>query len=186
MVTTTTSSSSTTNTTSTAPTTTTTTRSSSTTTSTTSTTSSTSTSTTSTTTTAVPVPFIITVNTTDTGGLVNLPCGDGQNYSGTINWGDGEITANSFATKSHTYTSPGIYQITISGNICAWNTYSYSSNIGSCLTSIDQFGTTFAPNSLAYAFRACSILTSVAGDLNLAPYTSLYNTFASTGNYFRP
>jgi surface protein len=62
--------------------------------------------------------FVSTWDTTQAGSAsdtVVLPLLSGGTYSGTIDWGDGNTSALSYANRSHTYAAGGIYTITISG-----------------------------------------------------------------------
>ena len=71
--------------------------------------------------TPIPVPFISIWDTTNTSAgsstsnQVSLPLDAFGIYNGTIDWGDGNISVNTFANKTHTYSSPGVYTITILG-----------------------------------------------------------------------
>jgi surface protein len=53
--------------------------------------------------------------TTTTNEVIELPYRTAGTYSGTIDWGDGSVSANSFANISHTYATAGIKTISISG-----------------------------------------------------------------------
>lgn len=69
-----------------------------------------------------PNPFIS--RWTASSGLSNtiqLPYLSFGTYTGTIDWGDGFISANTFANRTHVYNSPGDYIITITGEIQGWN-----------------------------------------------------------------
>lgn len=130
------------------------------------------TSTTTTTTTLAPV-FTMTIDTVygGDGFSVGLPYDSAGTYTGTIDWGDGTITSNSYANRSHTYATQGIYTITIDGQISAFNFYyyfSYSNTLSIVLKSITDFGNqfSFGPNS-DYAFYTCDQLTSVASNIPL-------------------
>jgi hypothetical protein len=64
--------------------------------------------------------FVSTWDTTQAGSAsdtVILPLLSGGTYNGTIDWGDGNSDNLSYANRSHTYASGGIYVITISGTI---------------------------------------------------------------------
>ena len=68
--------------------------------------------------------FTTTWETTTASESIELPYiapGDGGVYLGTINWGDGNITTNSFANRIHTYLTPGTYTVTVTGTCKGWN-----------------------------------------------------------------
>lgn len=145
---------------------------------TTTTTTTTATPTTTTTTTLNPALFSMTVDTNGTGNnTVVLPYLDGETYTGTINWGDGNITANSYATREHTYASGSTYQIIIDGTIGYFN-YKNGANpeVGtSPLVSVNQFGNQFSFGSdIGGYFFNCKQLVSVSEDISL-PLSSINN-----------
>lgn len=78
--------------------------------------------------------------------------------TGTIDWGDGAVT--DIYESSHTYASPGVYQVKVHG------TFTHMGTVGAkesaeCLVSVDEwYGT--GTTSAAYAFRYASNLTKVA------------------------
>lgn len=120
-------------------------------------------------------------NITGPGAVVELPY-ENQPYTGTINWGDGTITANSYATRAHTYVDAGIYQIVIDGNITYWNPY-YKFPIVE-LTSIDQFGTNFSfGDNLGGYLGNCPNLTSIASDIPLAGITRMSSMFYGSSSF---
>jgi len=64
-------------------------------------------------------------------------------YSGTINWGDGNTSANTYSNSTHTYNSPGDYTVTITGTINDWSFYDGVTSRGTPLgiISVTQWGT---------------------------------------------
>jgi surface protein len=70
-----------------------------------------------------PPAFISIWDTTKTSAgssnssQVTLPYNNIASYTGTIDWGDGNVSANTFANRTHTYSSPGVYTITIVGTV---------------------------------------------------------------------
>ena len=106
--------------------------------------------------------FIFTIDTTKgTGRSFNLPLRSGFNYNFIVDWGDGNtdvITSYNQTKKSHTYSTGGEYQISITGLCEAW----YFNNGGDKLklTSINQWGNTGFKN-MESAFYGCSNLTTV-------------------------
>lgn len=70
-------------------------------------------------------PFITTWRTTTSNESITLPYSSGGTYDGTIDWGDGNITTNSFANRTHTYTTPGTYTVTVKGKVVEWSFRAY-------------------------------------------------------------
>ena len=54
-----------------------------------------------------------TFTTTNSNQTVSLPYKSYGIYSGTINWGDGLTSINSYANRNHTYAIAGTYNVTI-------------------------------------------------------------------------
>jgi len=52
---------------------------------------------------------------------ITLPYGQSATYSGTIDWGDGTVTANTYANRTHTYATAGDYNVVIDGECSRWN-----------------------------------------------------------------
>lgn len=61
------------------------------------------------------LPFISVWRTTTGNETVTLPYLSTGSFTGTIDWGDGEISDNSYDNRIHTYATPGDYTITIDG-----------------------------------------------------------------------
>lgn len=160
---------------------------------TTTTTTSTSTSTTSTTTTATPTtttttttvamtPMIVTFNVVNNGDSITLPYGGGGSHSGTIDWGDGTITPNNVANKTHTYALAGNYDVTISG-VSTEFTFTVNGSSRDNIIDVKQWGNigvVFQPNM----FRYCINLTGIsATDAPVfQPNTSLQEIFYNCTN----
>ena len=120
-----------------------------------------------------PVPLIMTINTTAEGNnyVVSLPYYSGGTYSGTIDWGDGNTSGNTYANNAHTYVTAGTYTITITGVVFGFNTFftTTSGTMKNVLTAITQFGNNFNfGNNDTSKFRGCKILTSVSSDIPLS------------------
>ena len=70
-----------------------------------------------------PLPTFISVwRTTTPSESISLPylSSPSGTYSGTINWGDGNTSVNTYDNRTHTYTTPGDYTVTISGVVDGW------------------------------------------------------------------
>ena len=124
-----------------------------------------------------PIPFV-SIWSADT--TIELPYSPTGTYSGTINWGDGNTSANTYENRSHTYDSPGDYTITIDGQIEGWefqfNGSAYQTNIKEILSWGPLRGES---NSNMGFFYGCSnlVLTGVTDTLNLTNITSIMNMF---------
>jgi len=108
------------------------------------------------------VPFIFTIDTTlGAGSSMDLPLRGSYNYNFVVDWGDGntnKITSYNQTEKLHTYSTGGVYTISITGLCESW--YFFNSNDKVKLTSINQWGNTGFVN-MANAFYGCSNLTTV-------------------------
>lgn len=88
-----------------------------------------------------PVPFISTWRTTEPDELVSLFYVYDGTFTGTIDWGDGTITDNSYATSEHVYAIPGDYTITIDGTIIGFSSLmSGRADSYQKIISVSQFG----------------------------------------------
>ena len=52
---------------------------------------------------------------------ITLPYVQSNTYSGTIDWGDGTVVANTYANRTHTYATAGDYNVIIDGECSKWN-----------------------------------------------------------------
>jgi hypothetical protein len=69
----------------------------------------------------VPPSFISVWVTTTSSESIMLPYETMGSYNGTIDWGDGSTSVNSYVNRAHTYTTPGTYTITITGTLIGWS-----------------------------------------------------------------
>ena len=124
------------------------------------------------------VPFTSTWTTTGLSQTIELPyLSTGSTYSGTIDWGDGNTSANSYTNRTHTYATAGTYTVVINGTCIGWN----FSVLGESnyITSVVNWGNLqFGTNNGGY-FSFCSNLdlSSVQGILNLTGVTNMSNMF---------
>ena len=112
------------------------------------------------------------------GSSVNLPYKSTGTYSGTIYWGDGTTSVNSYANRSHTYTSAGTYTIIIDGTVTGFAFNGGGDRLK--LREIKRWGTLRGENnSNAGMFYGCSnlVLTGVTGTLNTSGITSFDKMF---------
>lgn len=116
---------------------------------------------TTTTTTVATIPMIMTFNVASNGDSITLPYSPSGTYSGTINWGDGNITANSYANRTHAYVTSGNYDITIAG---VANIFSFYVNATSKdrIKDIKQWGNVGINQSNQFMFDSCTNLTGIS------------------------
>ena len=130
----------------------------------------------------VPPSFISVWVTTTPSESIILPYQSTGSYSGTIDWGDGTTSINSYSNRAHTYTTPGTYTITISGTLIGW---SFLVNPISVLKIYEvlQWGCLRLGNS-GGNFESCSnlILSNVTDVLNLTGINNLSYTFGYCNN----
>jgi len=123
------------------------------------------------------IEFIGIWRTTIGNEPVTLPYESTGTYDGIINWGDGNTSVNSYANRNHTYSAPGDYTITISGNCVGFrfNNAGYPTKI----KEIIQWGNKFRLGNNGDYFYGCSnlVLTGVTDVLNLQGTTNLTNMF---------
>jgi surface protein len=125
---------------------------------------------TTTTTTASVVPMILTFNVVNNGDSITLPYSNTGTYSGTVNWGDGNFTTNSYANRTHVYATSGNYDITITGVSSIFN-FGINTTSASKLKDIKQWGDISLSNlSFSSMFINCINLTGIsAADSPLFP-----------------
>ena len=113
-------------------------------------------------------PFIATFRTTTANESITLPYLSNGTYSGTIDFGDGTVVANTYANRTHTYINSGDYDIAILGDC---NGFMFN-NGGDRLKIYDikQWGNGFgfnynANNRGELTFRGCNNLDITATDV---------------------
>jgi surface protein len=111
--------------------------------------------------TTVPLsPMIITINIPNSGDTFGLPYSNIGTYSGTINWGDGSSSVNSYANRTHTYSTSGNYDVTITGLATEFSFGTYGgSNLQ--LVDVKQWGN-IGINSYDSSFYDCNNLTGIS------------------------
>jgi hypothetical protein len=68
-----------------------------------------------------PVLFTTEWTTTASSETIQLPYLVAGTYTGTIDWGDGNTSANSYANRTHTYATANTYTVVIDGTCLGWN-----------------------------------------------------------------
>jgi surface protein len=154
--------------------------------------------------------FVSTWDTTKGGSASDtivfslIPAG---NYSGTIDWGDGNTSVLSYANRTHIYSAPGIYTITLTGTIegffaqsgdgrfkligiSNWGTFTFlgsnsfyrSENLICTATDTPNVST----SNLSGTFRDCTLFNGTLNDLDLVGVTIMTRFFADADNFNQP
>lgn len=131
-----------------------------------------------------PTSFIAVLEIPSDNYTVTLPYTSSGTYTGTVDWGDGNVLTNANRV-SNTYATAGTYTLTIDGTVNGFNVYMYDfyknpermqdgpRNFGPVLKSISQFGNQFSfGEDVGGYFGTCRILESIADDIPLAGYTN--------------
>jgi len=95
-------------------------------------------------------PLTFEVTTTVASTSVELPYDATGTYSGVINWGDGNTSVNSYANRTHTYTTAGVYTIEVSGRSSKIIFGNLSNSIAALYTKLVQFGFPMAFERLSF------------------------------------
>ena len=131
---------------------------------------------------AVANPFVSSWSAgTSYSNTISLPYLSGGTYTGTINWGDGNISANTFANRTHTYASSGLYSVSVNGQITGFN-FLVNSNERNKIFTIQSWGQIRGLNNdNSQMFRGCSLLdlSSVSDTLNMVGITATTSMFRS-------
>ncbi len=106
--------------------------------------------------------FIATFRTTTANESITLPYQSSGTYSGTIDWGDGTVVANSYANRTHTYAVSGDYDVTVLGECFGW-TFRYSSD-KTQIINIKNWGNGFETLDFGRSFQDCVNLDITATD----------------------
>ena len=118
-----------------------------------------------------PTAFTSTWQVT-TGETITLPYELSGTYSGTIDWGDSTTSVNSYANRTHTYTTAGTKTISITGTTIGFTFNNTGSKLN--IRTITNWGTLRLGNSGNYFFGCTNLtLTTVTGTLDLTGTTNL-------------
>ena len=108
-------------------------------------------------------PFVTTWEVTSNDLEIIIPTDyGGYNYNYTVDFGDGTVLTNQMFNASHTYSSPGIYTVSISGVFPVFDV-SDSYNISQKLRTVEQWGD-IQWQSMRRSFEGCSYLIINAAD----------------------
>lgn len=114
--------------------------------------------------------------------LPYVPSANGGTYSGTINWGDGFTSANTYANRTHTYAATSSYTITITGTLTGWDYgTTFGNNTGATqIREVIRWGELRGiNNNNGFMFIGCTnlVLTGVTDILNMVGITSTRSMF---------
>ena len=114
------------------------------------------------------------------GSSVTLPYNSVGTYTGTIYWGDGTTSVNSYANRTHSYASASTYTIIIDGTVTGFAFNSGGDRLK--LREITSWGNLRGyNNSNSGMFYGCSnlVLTGITGVMNTSGITSFDKMFTS-------
>ncbi|WP_435624419.1 BspA family leucine-rich repeat surface protein [Flagellimonas sp.] len=125
--------------------------------------------------------FVTTWKTDNFGDSANdqiiIPTFPGETYNYNVDWGDGTSDSNVTGDITHTYSSIGTYQVSITGDFP--RIYFNFGGDGDKLLTIEQWGN-IAWSSMEAAFAACENMDIVATDVpNLSNVSSMRQMFMS-------
>ena len=122
------------------------------------------------------LPFISNWDTTSINETITLPYEPTGFYYGTIDWGDGVITDNTYLNRTHIYSTSGSYTIKITGTLVGWSFN--NSGDRQKIKGVSQWGC-LQLGELGGNFFGCNnlILTSVSDTLNLTGTNNLKSLF---------
>lgn len=133
----------------------------------------------------MPFTTVWTLGDPNTIILPYLPLGT---YSGTIDWGDGNIEVNSYANRTHSYATAGAYTVVITGDCIGWNFSNPPApgdfpSTSQFITSVVHWGQLqLGDNSGGYFGNCYNLdLSTVSDVLNLTGITSLASMFYNIG-----
>ena len=122
--------------------------------------------------------FTTTWETTSPNQYITLPYLNTGTYSGTIDWGDGNTSANSYGNQQHTYASSGTYTVVINGTCTGWN-FQIVADSKLKIKSVVHWGQLRFGNNQGGYFHQCSNLdlSSVSDVLDLTGVSILEGMF---------
>ncbi len=125
-------------------------------------------------------PFVTTWKTDNPGvsedNQITIPTHPNENYNYTVDWGDGNFDTGITGDVTHTYTTAGTYQVSISGDFP--RIYFNGGNDGDKIVQLNQWGATIW-SSMEASFDGCNNLDVIANDTpNFSNVTSLKQMFS--------
>ena len=125
------------------------------------------------------LPFIATFRTTTIDEVLELPYSSSLQYNGFIDWGDGTIVENTYSNRSHVYSIPGDYDVSIIGSIGNMTFWGEAARFQ--IKDLKQFGDQFYISS-SFSFGGCSNLSITANDTPIITTTDFSFGFYACGN----
>jgi surface protein len=123
--------------------------------------------------------FVTVWNVASDGETLTLPLESGGTFSGTIDWGDTNTSALSYANRQHTYTTAGTYTITISGEtLQGWAFKNTGDKLK--ITDVSNWGTIFEFDRTRM-FQGCANMDVSATDIPTISTTDMTSNFYQTG-----
>lgn len=133
-------------------------------------------------------PFVTTWKTDNPGisadNQITIPTNPSETYNYRVDWGDGTLSRNVAGDITHTYATPGIHTVSISGD---FPRIRFADGLGGDfdsekLLSVDQWGD-LEWSSMEYAFTGCQNMDVLATDVpNLSKVNSMRSMFESCSN----
>lgn len=130
-------------------------------------------------------PFVTTWKTDNSGisadNQITIPTNPSETYNYRVDWGDGTLSRNVAGDITHTYATPGIHTVSISGD---FPRIRFADGLGGDfdsekLLSVDQWGD-LEWSSMEYAFTGCQNMDVLATDVpNLSKVNSMRSMFES-------
>jgi surface protein len=128
------------------------------------------------------LPFVSTWSAnTSYSNTITLPYVTGGTYTGTIDWGDGTTSANTYANRTKTYATSGVYSVSIDGQVTGYNFFENQTQRAKIL-SIQSWGQLRGLNNdNSNMFRGCTYLDlfSVSDTLNMVGITATTRMFSN-------
>jgi surface protein len=123
--------------------------------------------------------FTTTWTTTTSSETITLPY-NGGTYSGTIDWGDGNIDVNDGNVTTHTYATAGTYTVIIEGDCIGWNFYDTPAG-KDYITSVVHWGQLQLGTDIGHYLEGCTNLnlSSVDDVIILTGITNMSAMFRS-------
>lgn len=132
-----------------------------------------------------PPAFVSTWDTRNTSAgssgstQISLPLRSSGSYNFTVEWGDGSsdtITAYNAPEVTHTYATPGVYTVTITGDINGWAFQESGDRLK--ITDISAWGPLRLGNDNGYFWGAANLRVTATDALDLTGTTDLGYAFA--------
>ena len=128
-------------------------------------------------------PFITIWETTTANEEIVVPTESSQTYNYTINWGDGTIDTNETGNGYHTYLTPGMHTVEITGDFPAIYFYDEDDDERNKIRDIKQWGA-IKWKTFYESFYECSNLTSTAVDVpDLSEVTNMQEMFYNASSF---